>query len=108
MFNVERLGWGESDDWWMIYIFTQRAQRAQRSILFSVHAGAGVGANFVTTRGRREFIHPLPLRGLPPVSGGRKWVMALAVVTDCPPETGGTSEAEGVDSFPFSVFTFPF
>ena len=29
--------------------------------------------------------------------------MALAVVTDCPPETGGTSEAEGVDSFPFSV-----
>jgi hypothetical protein len=24
-------------------------------------------------------------------------VIALAVVTDCPPETGGTSEAEGVD-----------
>ena len=32
--------------------------------------------------------------------------MALAVVTDCPPETGGTSEAEGVDSFPFSPFRF--
>ena len=27
----------------------------------------------------------------------------MAVVTDCPPETGATSEAEGVDCFPFSV-----
>ena len=25
----------------------------------------------------------------------------MAVVTDCPPETGATSEAEGVDCFPF-------
>ena len=24
-----------------------------------------------------------------------------SVVTDCPPETGATSEAEGVDCFPF-------
>ena len=34
----------------------------------------------------------------------------ITVVTDCPPETGGTrSEAtEGVDSFPFSLFRFPF
>ena len=38
----------------MIYIFTQRAQRAQ-SFPSMFHAGAGVVANFVTTRGRREF-----------------------------------------------------
>ena len=34
------------------------------------------------------FIHPSPLRGTRPCPRGRKWVMALAVVTDCPPETG--------------------
>ena len=52
---------------------------------------------------------PLPLG--PPLSQGRRGshslsatlgrVIALAVVTDCPPETGGTSEAEGVDGFRF-------
>ena len=44
---------------------TQRTQRAQSFYLPSVfHAGARVVANFVTTRVRREFIHPLPpLRG---------------------------------------------
>ena len=34
------------------------------------HAGAGVVVNFVTTRGRREFVHPLPPCGVLPLSQG--------------------------------------
>ena len=42
-------------------------------------------------------VHPLPLRVLPPVSGGEFAGAVFTVVTNCPPETSGTSEAEGVD-----------
>ena len=34
-------------------------------------------------------IHPLPLRVLTPVSGGEFAGAVFAVVTNCPPETGG-------------------
>ena len=84
---------------------TRRAQRAQRFIAIRVSRLRWRVANFVTTRECREFIHPLPpLRGTRPCLRGRKLVLALAVVTNCPPETGWTSEAEGVDSPQFSVF----
>ena len=49
---------------------------------------------------------PPPCGVLAPVSGGEKWVIALAVVTNCPPETGWTSEAEGVD-YTFSIPPLP-
>ena len=58
-------------------------------------------------RAQRVSIHPLPPVGDSPCLRGRKWVIALAVVTNCPPETGWTSEAEGVDGFPFSVHIVP-
>ena len=50
-----------------------RKDRRERKVLFPLvfHAFAEVVANFVTTRVRREFIHPLPPYGvLAPVSGG--------------------------------------
>ena len=54
------------------------------------HAGAGVVVNFVTTRVRREFIHPLPPTGYSRLSQGEKvGESVITVVTDCPPETGG-------------------
>ena len=81
------------------WLFFSRKDRKERKVLFPLvfHACAGVVANFVTTRVRREFIHPLPPAGYYPCLRGRMWVIALAVVTNCPPETGWTSEAEGVD-----------
>ena len=50
---------------------------------------------------------PSPLRGTPP-AGGESGCLRYSVVTDCPPETGATRSVatEGVDSFPFSLFTF--
>ena len=45
------------------------AKSAEFLFIFVFNAGAGVVVNFVTTRERREFIHPLPF-GTPPVSGG--------------------------------------
>ena len=54
------------------------AKSAEFLFLFVFNAGAGVVANFVTTRGRREFMvsderfypPPPPCGVLPPVSGG--------------------------------------
>ena len=55
------------------------------------------------------FIHPLPPMGYSHLSQGESLLQQnITAPADCPPETGGTSEAEGVDSFHFSVFTFPF
>ena len=55
------------------FCFSRRVCK-ERKVLFSFvfHACAGVVANFVTTRVRREFIYPLPppLGVLAPVSGG--------------------------------------
>ena len=48
------------------------AKSAEFIFLFVFNAGAGVVANFVTTRERREFIHPLPPAGYSPLSQGRK------------------------------------
>ena len=52
------------------YCFSRRG-RKERKVLFSFvfHACAGGVANFVTTRVRREFIHPSPPVGYSPVSG---------------------------------------
>ena len=49
-------------------------------------------------------IHPLRF-ARPPVSGGQYAGAVLSVVTDCPPETGGTSAKRGGGGW-FSVFTF--
>ena len=52
---------------------------------------------------------PFPMSLLSNRSSAHRFPNDPSVVTDCPPETGATSEAEGVDyTFPFSVFTFPF
>ena len=40
---------------------------------------------------------PSPLRGTPPVSGVESVTTGHTAPADCPPETGWTSEAEGVD-----------
>ena len=54
-----------------LYFHAKGAEGAK--ILSMFHAGAGGVANFVTTRVRREFIHPLPPYGvLAPVSGGEE------------------------------------
>ena len=52
--------------------FFARRLRRERRVLFSLvyYAGAGGVANFVTTRVRREFIHPLPPAGYSPLSQG--------------------------------------
>ena len=50
---------------------------------------------------------PSAFQASPPSMGGRAGAV-LTVVTDCPPETGATSEAEGVDSFPFTFDFSPF
>ena len=95
------------------------------------------GANLVTTKCAKHFIHPLPPAGYSPLSQGESqlqleisnwstdavfrflfspfrlkvvncfryrlrpvFTFHLSVFTfTCPPETGGTSEAEGVDCF---------
>ena len=46
------------------------AKSAEFLFLFVFNAGAGGVANFVTTRERREFIHPLPPAGYSPLSQG--------------------------------------
>ena len=84
------------------------AKSAEFLFPFLFHACTEGVANFVTTRERREFIHPLPPCGvLAPVSGGeRPPSIPLqgeeSVTTDlcphhtyCPPETGGTSAERG-------------
>ena len=45
-------------------------------------------------------IHPLPLRVLPPVSGGESVTIENTAPANCPPETGGTRSGatEGVDN----------
>ena len=48
--------------------FTQRPQRAQRFTPFPFSRLRWRVANFVTTRVRREFIHPLPPAGYSPLS----------------------------------------
>ena len=54
-----------------IVFHAKNAESAKFLFTFLFNAGAEGVANFVTTRVRREFIHPLPPYGvLPPVSGG--------------------------------------
>ena len=55
-------------------IIFSRKDRKDRKVLFPLvfHACAGVVANFVTTRVRREFIHPLPPAGYSRLSQGEK------------------------------------
>ena len=55
-------------------IVFSRKDRRERKDLFSFvfHACAGVVANFVTTRVRRVFIHPLPPAGYSRLSQGEK------------------------------------
>ena len=60
-------------------LHAENAKSAEFLFLFVFNAGAGGVANFVTTRERREFIHPLPPAGYSPCLRGRKWVIALAV-----------------------------
>ncbi len=48
----------------------KNAKSAEFLFTFVFNAGAGVVANFVTTRVRREFIHPLPPAGYSPLSQG--------------------------------------
>ena len=88
-----------------IIFLTQRTQRAQRFL--SCYAGAGEVAasreESAEVSRKLVLIHPLPLRVLTPVSGGEFAGAVFAVVTNCPPETGGRARsAEGVDEFSFS------
>ena len=54
-------------------IFSRKERKERRDLLpFVFHACAGVVANFVTTRVRREFIHPLPPAGYSRLSQGEK------------------------------------
>ena len=53
-----------------LYLHADYAKSAEFLFLFVFNAGAGVVANFVTTRERREFIHPLPPAGYSPLSQG--------------------------------------
>ena len=55
-----------------VFVFHAKNAKSAKFYFPSVFcAGAGVVVNFVTTRVRRAFIHPLPPCGvLPPVSGG--------------------------------------
>ena len=91
--------------WWL---YVSRKERKERKVLFPFvfHAGAGVVANFVTTRVRREFIHPLPPAGYSPLSQGESLLQQnITAPADCPPETGGTRSVatEGVDNFHLSA-----
>ena len=54
-----------------IVFHAKNAESAKFLFTFLFNAGAEGVANFVTTRVRREFIHPLPLRGTPPCLRGR-------------------------------------
>ena len=51
------------------HLLFSRKDRSERKVLlpFLFHAGAGVVANFVTTRVRREFYPPLPPCGVLPL-----------------------------------------
>ena len=52
------------------------------------------------------FIHPLPPAGYSHLSQGESQLQQnITAPADCPPETGGTSEAEGVDGLSF-LFAF--
>ena len=43
-------------------IFSRKERRGRKDFIpIPIYAGAGGVANFVTTRGRREFVHPLLL-----------------------------------------------
>ena len=91
--------------WWL---YVSRKERKERKVLFPFvfHAGAGVVANFVTTRVRREFIHPLPPAGYSHLSQGESQLLQnITAPADCPPETGGTRSVatEGMDVFRLSV-----
>ena len=44
---------------------------------------------------------PPPLRGTTPVSGVESVTTENTAPANCPPETGRTSEAEGVDKSPY-------
>ena len=77
---------------------------------FLFNAGAEGVANFVTTRVRREFIHP-PCGVLPPVSGGEPVTTEYHCASRLSPRDRWDERSvatEGVDSFHLSVFTFPF
>ena len=67
------------------------AKSAEFLFPFLFHACAGGVANFVTTRERREFIHPLPPAGYSPLSQGESQLQPGTGThhTDCPSETGG-------------------
>ena len=53
------------------FVFARKERKERRDLFsFVFHAGAGGVVNFVTTRGRREFIHPLPPTGYSPLSQG--------------------------------------
>ena len=54
-----------------IVFHAKNAKSAEFVFTFVFNAGAEVVANFVTTRVRREFIHPLPPAGYYPCLRGR-------------------------------------
>ncbi len=87
-----------------IVFHAKNAKSAKFLFTFVFNAGAEGVANFVTTRVRREFIHPLPPAGYSTLSQGESQLLLnITAPADCPPETGGTSEAEGVDVFRLSI-----
>ena len=87
-----------------IVFHAKDAKSAEFLFPFLFNAGAEGVANFVTTRVRREFIHPLPPAGYSHLSQGESLLQQnITAPVDCPPETGGTSEAERVDVFHLSV-----
>ena len=100
----------EGVDGFRYRFFISRRGRKERKVLFPfrIPRWRWRVANFVTTRVRREFIHPLPPAGYSRLSQGEKvGESVITVVTDCPPETGGTSEAEGVDGFRYPFVNGP-
>ena len=54
----------------MIFLHADYAESAEFLFSLVYYAGAGGVANFVTTRVRGEFIHPLPPAGYSPLSQG--------------------------------------
>ena len=90
-----------------IVFHAKNAESAKFYFPFVFHACAGVVANFVTTRVRRAFIHPLPPAGYSPCLRGRKWVIAFAI--NFPPLRQGrcrrATEGWIVFRFHFSPFS---
>ena len=84
--------------------------RKERKDLFPFlfHACAGGSQTSLRQECAESSIHPLPSAGYSPLSQGEKvGESVITVVTDCPPETGGTSEAEGVDGFRYPFVNGP-